>query len=71
VEDPDFAKQNDRDSAARPLTDIPTKLLKEGLDIPPRQAAADGSGEDQLKGALVLPLRSSMVLPHGTGRDPD
>jgi len=23
VEDPDFAKQNDRNSAARPLTDIP------------------------------------------------
>ena len=36
VEDPDFAKQNDRDSAARSLTDIPTKLLKQGLDVPPR-----------------------------------
>ena len=24
----DFVKQNDRNSAARPLTDIPTKLLK-------------------------------------------
>ena len=30
MEDPDFAKQNDRDSAARPLTNIPTKLLKQG-----------------------------------------
>jgi len=40
VEDPDFAKQNDRDSAARPLADIPTKLLKQGLDVPPRQASA-------------------------------
>ena len=40
MEDPDFAKQNDRDSAARPLTDIPSKLLKEGFDVPPRQAAA-------------------------------
>jgi hypothetical protein len=68
VEDPDFAKQNDRNSAARPLTDIPTKLLKQGLDIPPRQAAAYGTGEDQLKGALVLPLHSSMVLPPGTRR---
>ncbi len=33
VEDPDFAKQNDRDSAARPLTDFPTKLLKQGFDV--------------------------------------
>jgi len=66
VEDPDFAKQNDRNSAARPLTDIPTKLLKQGLDVPPRQAAAYGTGEDQLKGALVLPLHSRMVLPRGT-----
>ena len=31
MKDPDFAKQNDRDSAARPLTDIPTKLLKQGF----------------------------------------
>jgi hypothetical protein len=58
----DFAKQNDRDSAARPLTDIPTKLLKQGFDVPPRQAAAYGPREDQLKDALVLPLHSSMVL---------
>jgi hypothetical protein len=68
VEDPDFAKQNDRDSAARPLTDIPTELLKQGFDIPPRQAAAYRTGEDQLKGALVLALHSSMVLPIGTMR---
>jgi hypothetical protein len=32
MEDPDFAKQNDRNSAARPLTHIPTKLLKQGFD---------------------------------------
>jgi hypothetical protein len=68
MEDPDFAKQNDRDSAARPLTDIPTKLLKQGLDVPPRQAAAYGTREDQLKGALVLPLHPSTVLPIGTKR---
>jgi hypothetical protein len=66
VKDPDFAKQDDRNSAARPLTDIPTKLLQQGFDVPSRQAAAYGTGEDQLKGALVLPLHSSMVLPHGT-----
>jgi hypothetical protein len=70
VEDPDFAKQNDRDSAARPLTDIPTKLLKQGLDVPPRQVAAYGTGEDQLKGALVLSLHPSMVLPAGTSCSP-
>ena len=28
VEDSDFTKQNDREPAARPLTDIPTKLEK-------------------------------------------
>ena len=66
VEDPDFAKQNDRNSAARPLTDIPTKLLKQGFNVPPRQAAAYGSGEDQLKGALVLLLQPVMVLNLGT-----
>lgn len=66
MEDPDFAKQNNCDSAARPLTDIPTKLLKQGFDVPPRQAAAYGSGEDQLKGALALPPR--MVLRLGTRR---
>jgi len=70
VEDPDFAKQNDRDSAARPLADIPTKLLKQGLDVPPRQAAAYGTGVDQLKGALVLPLHPSIVLPLSTIRGP-
>ena len=66
MKDPDFAKQNDRDSAARPLTDIPTKLLKQGFDVPPRQTAACRSGEDQLKGSLVLPLHPSIVLPLGT-----
>lgn len=69
MKDPDFAKQNDRDSAARPLTDIPTKLLKQGFDVPPRQTAACRSGKDQLKGSLVLPLHPSIVLPTGTRRD--
>ncbi len=63
VEDPDFAKQTGRDWAARPLTDIPTKLLKQGFNAPPRQVAAYGTGEDRLKGALVLPLRLWMVVP--------
>ena len=68
VKDPDFAKQNDRDSAARPLTDIPTKLLKQGFDVPPRQTAACRSGEDQLKGSLVLPLHPGIVLSFSTMR---
>ena len=63
VEDPDFAKQDDRDSAARPLTDIPTKLLKQGFDVPPRQAAGYGTREDQLKGVLVLPFDSAWYCP--------
>jgi hypothetical protein len=49
-EDPDFAKQNDRDSPARPLTEISTKLWKLGFKVPPRQGAADGTGDDQFKG---------------------
>ena len=40
MKNPDFAKQNDCDSAARPLTDIPTKLLKEGFNVPPRLVTA-------------------------------
>jgi hypothetical protein len=51
-----------------PLADLSTKLLKQGFDVPPRQAAAYGSGEDQLKGALMLTLHSSMVLPASTRR---
>ena len=68
VEDPDFAKQNDRYSAARPFAYLPTKLLKQGFDVPPRQAAAYRSGEDQLKSALVLPLHFNMVLLPDTSR---
>jgi hypothetical protein len=66
VEDPDFAKQNDSDPAASPLAHLPTKLLKEGFNVPPRQTAAHRSGEDQLKGALVLPIHPVMVLLYGT-----
>ena len=66
MEDPDLAKQNDRDAAASPFADLPTKLLKQGFDVPPRQAAAYRSGEDQLEGSLVLPLHCTMVLPPGT-----
>ena len=69
MENPNFAKQNDRNSAARPLTDIPTKLLKEGFDVLPLQAAAYGTRKDQLKGALVLPPHPCMVLPIGTRCD--
>ena len=68
VEDPDFAKQNNRNPAARPLTNLSAKLLEEGFNVPPRHAAVHWSGEDQLKGALVLPLHPSMVLPLGTSR---
>jgi hypothetical protein len=66
VKDPDFAKQNNRDPAASPVAYLPTKLLKQGFDVTPRQATAYRTGEDQLKGALVLPLHSTTVLPLGT-----
>lgn len=68
MEDPDFTKQNDRDSAAGPLRDIPTQLLKQGFDVLPRHIAAHRSAKDQLKCALVLPLHSNMVLINGTIR---
>ena len=68
VKDPDFAKQNNRDSAARPLTDIPIKLLRQGFNVPPRQSAAYGTGEDQLESALVPSLHPTMELPNGTSR---
>jgi len=69
MENPNFAKQNDRNSAARPLTDIPNKLLKEGFDVLPLQAAAYGTRKDQLKGALVLPLHPVIVLYSSTRHD--
>jgi hypothetical protein len=66
VEDPDFTKQNDRNSAARPLTDFATMLLKQGLDIPSRQGAGYGTGEDQFKSVLMLPLLANMATLFGT-----
>jgi hypothetical protein len=66
VEDPDFAKQNNRDAAAGPLAYFPTKLLEQGFNVPPQQIAACRTGEDQLKGSLVLPLHPAMVLPLST-----
>jgi hypothetical protein len=68
VKDPDFAKQNNRDPAASPLADLPTKLMKQGFIVFPLQAIAYRTGEDQLKDALVLPLHPTMVLRIGTSR---
>ena len=68
VKDPDFAKQNNRDPAASPLAYLATKLMTQGFNVPPRQATAYRTGEDQLKGALVLPLHPTMVLPNDTSR---
>ena len=66
VEEPDFTKQNDRVSGARLITDFATKPMKQGLDVPSRQGAAYGTGDDQFKSALVLPLLASMVQLFGT-----
>jgi hypothetical protein len=68
VKDPDFAKQNNRDPAASPLADLPTKLMKQGFIVFPLQAIAYRTGEDQLKGALMLPHHHTMLLPNGTSR---
>jgi len=48
------------------LSNLTAKLLKKGFNVPPRHAAVNWSGEDQLKCALVLPLHPSIVLPIGT-----
>lgn len=69
MKNPHLSKQHNSNTAARPFADLATKLQEKSLDIPPGQAAADGSREDQLKGALVLPLHSPMVLETGTSRD--
>ena len=66
VEEPNFAKQNDRYSGARLITDFATKLMKQGLDLPSRQGAAYGTGEDQLRSVLVLSLLAKMVRLFGT-----
>ena len=66
MEDPDSTKQNDRNSATRPFTDFATMLLKQGLDVPSRQGGANGTGEDQFKSALVLPLLANLVQLFGT-----
>jgi hypothetical protein len=66
VEDPDSTKQNDRNSDARLITDFATKLIKQGLDVPSRQGGANGTGEDQFKSVLVLPLLANMVPLFGT-----
>lgn len=68
VKDTDFAKQNNRDPAASPLTYLPAKLMKQGFNVPPQKATAYRTGEDQPKGALVLPLHPTMLLPNGTSR---
>lgn len=68
MKNPHLSKQHNSNTAARPFADLATKLEERSLDIPPGQAAADGSREDQLMGALVLSLHSFMVLETGTRR---
>lgn len=53
-------------AAASPIADLTTKLQERSLDIPPGQAGADGTREDQLEGALALPLHGNTVLGSGT-----
>ena len=67
MEDPHLSEQDNGDTTARPFADLPAQLLEQGLDVPPGQGAADGSGKDQLKGALVPSPHSPMVLVSGTG----
>lgn len=62
VEVPDCVKQNNRNSVARPLTDIPTRLLKQSLDVPPRQAAAGW-----IRACVLSPNLFSMKPHDGPG----
>jgi hypothetical protein len=45
MEETDFAKQNDRDLAARPLSEIATKLLKQGFNVSPGLRFSRGGTE--------------------------
>ena len=66
MEHPHLTKENNGNAATRPLADLSPELLEQSLDVPPGQGAENGAGEDQLKGALVLPPRGVMVSRFGT-----
>ena len=53
MEDPNFTKENNGDPATSPFTDVTPQLLEESLNVSPGDAATDGTGVDQLKGAPV------------------
>ena len=55
MEDPNFTKENNGDPATCPFTDVTPQLLEESLNVSPGDAATDGTGVDQLKGAPVTP----------------
>jgi hypothetical protein len=66
VEDPHLAKQDNRNTAAFTLTDVPAKLLEERDEVSPRDTAADRPDEDQIERALVPALHPMMVLHPST-----
>jgi len=71
MKDPDLSEQHDCNPAASPVADLRPKLHKQGLDVSPRQIAAGGAGENQLKGALVPALHainSTTRRYHAQGR---
>ena len=55
MEDPNFTEENNGDPAASPFADLTPQLLEESLDISPGDAATDGTGVNQLKGAPMSP----------------
>ena len=61
MEDPNFTEENNGDPAAGPFADFTPQLLEKSLDVSPGDAATDGTGVNQLKGAPVTPPQS-----HGT-----
>ncbi len=56
VENPDFAKQVNRDTAASALFNFSPKLCKQSLNIPPLDIATCRSGENQFDNALMPPF---------------
>ena len=55
MEDPNFTEENNGDPAAGPFADFTPQLLEKSLDVSPGDAATDGTGVNQLKGAPVTP----------------
>lgn len=62
----DLAEKNHRNSTAFALTDLGPKLYKQGFNVAPMNITAQGAGEYDLKGFLVLSFHGNLVPDLGT-----